>query len=209
MFLASGVINSDGKFTADAETLESVKALQDAIVDSRPSLLDAAVARQNLDALLSTEIVTTVSRSYWTSMLQSLHGKNLDVGSKYETEAPSELPIGGEAEFVSELTVIGRCSCTGDATRSNCVRVVVRSRPKESILETVREIVKSRMPAGTSIEQFDLTMELTHILDPSTLVPYSLQIVRKTDGSIRFPNGASVPSKELSREEWQFEWTHD
>jgi hypothetical protein len=209
MFLASGVIGSEGEYSASAETQQSVEALHDAIIDSRPSSLDAEVARQNLATIVPTEVVTTVSRGYWKTMIASLLGKSLEVGSRYETESPSELPMGGQVIFVSDLTISGRRSCTSDTAGTECVRIVMHSRPKQSILEAVRDSVKSRMPAGTSVERYDITADVVHVLDPKTLIPYSLQMVKKTDGSMRFPNGISVPIKELSREEWEFEWAHD
>jgi hypothetical protein len=206
MFLPSGVLGNDGTFHGAAGTRESVEDLHDALSSASSPLLRGEDVRQFLANALSENTVETTCREHWKTMIQSFMGKTMEVGVTYETEAPTDLPLGGAVVFVSKLKVISQEPCTSGQSEHKCVRIEWRSQPKDPLIDEIQKSAANRIPAAASFESFDMTIDMAQVVDPSTLVPHSLMIVKKTEADVRLSNGAVAPLREASTEKWQYVW---
>ena len=203
LYLVSGDLKSDGSFSASKSSLASTTKELHTLIDKASS--DARVPKQQRQALLATalpeKVLELVGREHWKSMVQSFLGKKMKVGVAYETEAPTELPLGGSVTFVSTLKVVEQKPAPD--TGANCVRVEARSKPKGSMLKAIQKA--SPIP-GATFEHFEMTIDGTQIVDPATLKPYLLKYVKTTNARITLPNGVTAPVKEVSTEEWRYSW---
>jgi hypothetical protein len=206
MFLPSGVLDNDGTFRAAEGTTESVKALHDALSTASTSLLPGEDVGQFLNNALSETTLETTCREHWKTMVQSFIGKTMQLGETYETEAPGDMPLGGSVVFVSKLKAVSQEPCVPGQSEQRCVRIVAHSQPKGSLIDAIQESVANYIPVGASFERFDMTIDMVQIVDPLTLVPHSLTIVRTTKADMRLPNRALAPIREVSTETWQYVW---
>jgi hypothetical protein len=206
MFLPGGVLDNDGTFRAAEGTAESVEALHAALSAASISLLPGKHVGQFLDNALSENTIETTCREHWKTMVQSLIGKTMQLGETYETEAPTDMPLGGSVVFVSKLGVVSQEPCASDRSEQKCVRVESHSRPKGSLVDAIQKSAGNHLPAGASFERFDMTVDMVQVVEPATLVPHSLTIVRTTEAEIRLPNGVTAPTREVSTENWQYLW---
>ncbi len=205
MFLPSGVLDNDGTFRAAEGTRESVEALH-AALSASISLLPGKDVGQFVNSALSENILETTCREHWKTVVQSLIGKTMQLGKTYETEAPTAVPLGGSVVFVSKLKVVSQEPSVPGRSGQECVRVEWHSQPKGSLMDAVQKAAANHIPPGASFERFDMTVDMVHVVDPSTLVPHSLTVVKTTKMEMRLPNGMTVPTHEVSTESWQYLW---
>ena len=138
-------------------------------------------------------------------MVQSFIGKTMKLGETYETEAATDMPVGGSVIFVSTFKVVSHEPCDGGSD-SRCIRIESHSEPKGSLTESLKNSPNTALPAGVLIERFDVTIDMVQVVNPSTLIPYSLNMVKTTTADIRLPNGVMAPTREVSTENWQYFW---
>ena len=122
------------------------------------------------------------------------------------TEAPTDMPLGGSVVFVSKFRVISRQPCAPGQSEHKCVRVEAHSRPKGSLRDVIQKAPTKYIPAGASLERFAMTVDMVQVVDPSTLVPYSLTVVTTSKADMRLSNGALVPIRQVSTDNWQYVW---
>jgi len=206
MFLPSGVLGYDGIFRAAEGTAESVTFLHDSLSTASVSLIQSKEIDQFLNNALSQKIIETTCREHWKTMVQSFIGKTLQLGETYETEAVTDMPVGGSVVFVSKLKVVSQQPCTADQSQQKCVRIEWHSEPKGSLMEVLQNSATTFLPAGVSIESFDMTIDMVQVVNPSTLIPHSLRITKTTKADMRLPNGVIAPTREISTENWQYFW---
>jgi hypothetical protein len=206
MFLASGILDSRGVFRAAEGTAESVGALHDSLTTAAGSLRDRGDLRRFLSNALSERTIETTTREHWKTMVQSLVGKSMQVGETYETEAATDMPMGESVVFASTLKVVSQEPCSAEESEPRCVRIESHSQPKGSLLDMVRKSASTYLQEGMSIEGFNIAIDMVQVLNPATLVPRSLRIIKTTKTDVRLPNGVTVAMREVSTEDWQYHW---
>ncbi len=203
MYGPSGTVSREGRYTPADTLAEDVRALHQLLQQAAEGLVPPDQQRGFLRQGLSASIVETVTREHWKTLSESLHGLDLELGVKYVSEAPTDLPMGGSAVFASTLVLTSVNPCAGDP-RSRCVRIESLSRPKTSLVEQVGDSVQAL--AGARPRRFDITTKMIHVVDAATLLPYSLTMVKDSDAEFLMEDGSVVPLKETATESWIYSW---
>lgn len=128
----------------------------------------------------------------WTALIGAWLDAELEVGSLYESETEDALPLPGNpvVPFKYEFGVIDRVPCDGEDQMTSCVEVVMRSFPDpefmEQFLTDLRNSMLEDRPGGPETVFHDISVfsESVLVTSPETLIPRSLSITKRIDGSV-------------------------
>lgn len=189
-------VNEEGQLVSIGGTEEIDARLELALEESEAN----AATRRQAEALLSEESLHVMSHQTWASLVTLWNGRNLEdfpIGDRSSADVPSE-PL--RVEVPGKGTLEGWTPCHEEDAEELCVRLKWSASPQGDDAEEALEALERR-----AIDGLRLTREITVVVDPVTLLPYSTVDVLKANRTIQGRSELSS-SEEVTRTR-AFSWT--
>ncbi|MEM9557553.1 MAG: hypothetical protein AAGC60_25060 [Acidobacteriota bacterium] len=191
-------VTADGRL-ASIGGMDEIEQRRDRALDEAQA--DAATRRQ-VNALVSEESLYLMSVQSWAALVTIWHGRHLGddfpFGDRSGADVPSEplrVEVPGNGRFD------GWVPCTDDETAQRCVKLHWSAAPQGEDAEEAVEALE-----GQSLDDLELTREITVVVEPTTLLPHSTVDVLKAKRTVRRGSETMESSEEMTRTR-RFSWT--
>ena len=158
-------VNADGQLVSVGGLDEIEARLEKALAQSEAG----PVERRQLASLTGEDALHAVSHQTWAALVTIWNGLHLEDDFPIEDRSGADVP--GKrmrVEVPGRGTFEGWVPCRSDETEERCVRLRWSASPQGADAEKAVEALEKR-----SVGDFRLTREITVVVDPATLLPYS------------------------------------
>lgn len=160
------------------------------------------VTRRQVNALSSEEALYLLSVQTWAGLVTVWNGRRLDddfpFGDRSGADVPSEplrVEIPGRGRFD------GWVACNDDDADRRCVQLHWSAAPRGKDAEEALEALERR-----PLDDLDLEREITVVVDPATLLPYSTVDHLKAKRTLKRGSETLESAEEMTRSR-RFSWT--
>lgn len=193
----SYVVSTDGEFIG-VEGIERTKQAIDSLF--APLLRGMADAPPQFKALMqsatSVQALTAAAAQEWNVVAGTWIGADWEVGEAYgaESEEPSPMFPGLKIPMQHEFSAAERVPCNSIETGRRCVRLEMVSEPDSAALrralsEFMTRLAPKEATAFAGLRSTSMVNELTVVVDPRDLRPYSVMLTKRIDMDVAGPGG--------------------
>src|SRR5688572_13363675 len=193
----SYVVSADGEFVG-VEGIDKTKEAIDALF--APLMREMADAPPQFKALMqsatSVQALTAAAAQEWNVVAGAWVGAEWEVGEAYgaESEEPSPMFPGLKFPMQHEFSAAERVPCNAIETGRRCVRLEMVSAPDSAALrramsEFVARLAPKEATALAGLRSTSMVNELTVVVDPRDLRPYSMMLIKRIDMDVTGPGG--------------------
>jgi hypothetical protein len=215
------LVHADGSYAglADVAGLEgALGAIRTKVRDRAGALREDPAAAPLLAAVdafvgqaLSIDVIAAKSADAWGDAVGFWKGVNVEVGTTYELEGQAKNALGHEVAQRATYSVDGWVPCHDGRHAPRCIRLLHHLVPdadalRAEMVATIGPMLSAAGLGDDALASVTAVTDVTLIVEPKTLRPWSVERTRSTTVAIRGPDGAvhPTPTTEHSVRTWSW-----